>query len=76
MVIEWCSSEVILVGCLNICFSDQNAACPGTPRPSKFNDSLEHEVTGFDKTSNKQANLKYEIKNENVEINVKMKKLP
>jgi len=43
---------VILVGCLNICLSDQNTACPGTPRPSAFSDRLEHEVAGLDKTSN------------------------
>jgi len=56
---------VILAGCVNICSSDQNVACPGTPRPSAISDRLEHEVTGLDKTSKKQVNLKYEINNEN-----------
>jgi len=35
---------------------------------STFSDRLEHEVTGLDKTSKKQANLKYEIINENEKI--------
>jgi len=43
---------------------------------STFSDRLEHEVTGLDKTSKKQANLKYEINNEDGDINVKLKKLP
>jgi len=42
--------------------------CPGTPWASTFSDRLEHEVTGLDKTSKKQANLKYEIINENEKI--------
>ena len=50
--------------------------CPGTPWASTFSDRLEHEVTGLDKTSKKQANLKYEINNEDGDINVKLKKLP
>jgi len=33
-------------------------------------------MTGLDKTSKKQVNLKYEINNENEDSNVKMKKLP
>jgi len=51
-------------------------ACPGTPRPSTISDRLEHEVTGLDKTSKKQVNLKYEINNENGDSNVKLKKMP
>jgi len=51
MVIEWCSSEVILADCVNICLSDWNVACPGTPRSSTISDRLKHEVAGLDKTS-------------------------
>jgi len=35
VVVEWYSSEVILSGCVNVCFSDENVACPDASWPSK-----------------------------------------
>jgi len=40
MVIEWCSSEVILAGCVNICLSGWNVACPGSSWPSTISNGL------------------------------------